>query len=40
MTAVAQPQLSLNVPGPRPRPVVGRLLNTLQFSKDSIAYTR
>lgn len=40
MTTTLTPPLTLSVPGPRPLPVIGRMLNTLEFSKDSIAYTR
>ena len=40
MVAVAQPQSVLTVPGPRPRPVIGGLLNSIKFAKDSVGYTR
>lgn len=40
MTATTVHPLAYNVPGPKPAPLMGRTLNTLQFSKDSIAYTR
>ncbi len=40
MTATTAYQSAYNVPGPQPAPLIGRTLNVLQFSKDSIAYTR
>ncbi len=40
MTATTVNPLAYDVPGPKPAPLIGRTLNILQFSKDSIAYTR
>ncbi|NET07538.1 MAG: cytochrome P450 [Symploca sp. SIO2B6] len=41
MTAIAyNNNSSLNVPGPRPLPIIGRTVNTISFVKDSIGYTR
>jgi len=40
MVAVAQPQPALSVPGPRPLPVLGGLLSSIKFAKDSVGYTR
>lgn len=39
MTATVS-RSTYDVPGPKPAPLIGRTLNILQFSKDSIAYTR
>ncbi len=40
MTATTARQPAYDIPGPKPAPLIGRTLNILKFSKDSIAYTR
>ena len=40
MVAVAQPQSVLTGPWSPPRPVIGGLLNSIKFAKDSVGYTR
>ncbi|KPQ33213.1 MAG: cytochrome P450 [Phormidesmis priestleyi Ana] len=40
MTAPIPRPLAYDIPGPKPLPLIGRTLNTLQFVKDSVGYTR